>query len=253
MGRKGGSKHLKRLPSPRFWPIHVKEAKWVVKPSPGPHPIDACIPLLIIVRDILGYAKTGREARKIVSQGKIRVDGRVRRDYKYPVGLMDVVEIPDLEKTYRVLPVARRGLSLIEIPREEATFKLCRIEGKTTVKGGRIQLNLHDGRTLLIKVSDPSKPLEDAYKVMDSLKIALPGQDLLSHLRFREGCHVLITGGANMGRIGRLRGVIEGTATRPPSASIEAEDGEVFQTITEYTFTIGEEKPEITLPIRLAA
>ena len=250
MGRKGGSKHLKRLPSPSFWPIHVKEAKWVVKPSPGPHPIKACIPLLIIVRDMLGYAKTSREARAIISQGRIRVDGRVRRDHKYPVGLMDVVEIPDLEKTYRVLPIAGKGLSLTEIPRGEAAFKLCRIEGKTTVKGGHIQLNLHDGRALLVKVNDPSKPLEGAYRVMDSLKIALPNQDLLSHLRFREGCYVLIIGGANMGRVGRLREIIEGTATRPPSATVEAE---VFQTIIGYTFTIGEEELEITLPIHLTA
>ncbi|MEM2122045.1 MAG: 30S ribosomal protein S4e [Candidatus Bathyarchaeia archaeon] len=253
MGRKGESKHLKRLPSPGFWPIHVKVAKWVVKPSPGPHPRDMCIPLLLIVRDLLGYAKTGREARTIVSQGKIRVDGKVRRDYRYPVGLMDVVEIADLDKTYRILPIEGKGLSLIEIPREEAIYKLCRVEGKTTVKGGHVQLSLHDGRSLLVNVNDPSKPVEDIYKVMDSLKISLPSQDLLSHLKFSEGCYVLITGGANLGKVGRIKRVIKGTATRPPSASIEAKDGYVFQTIMEYTFVIGVEKPEITLPIQVIA
>jgi len=251
LGRKGGSRHLKRLPSPGFWPIHVKEAKWVVKPSPGPHPSGACIPLQIIVRDILGYAKTGREARVIISQGKIRVDGRVRRDYRYPVGLMDVVEIPDLGKAYRMLPLEGKGLSLVEIPGEEAAFKLCRIEGKTTVKNGHIQLNLHDGRALLVKVNDPARPVEDVYKVMDGLKIALPGQDLLSHLKYREGSYVIITGGANLGRIGRIRELVKGTATRPASASVEARDGGVFQTIIDYTFIIGEEEPEITLPIQL--
>lgn len=252
MGKKGESKHLKRLPAPRFWPIHVKEAKWTVRPSPGPHPKDACIPLLIIVRDILGYAKTAKEAKIIISEGKIRVDGKVRRDYRYPVGLMDVIEVLELDKVYRVLPIEKKGLTLVEIPREEATFKLCRIEGKTAVKGGHIQLSLHDGRSLLIKVKDPSKPVEDIYKVKDALKISLPSQEIVSHLKFKKGCYVLITGGANLGRVGRIKEIIEGTATRPPMASVETGGG-VFQTITESTFTIGEEKPELTLPVQLIA
>ncbi|MFX0075991.1 MAG: 30S ribosomal protein S4e, partial [Candidatus Hermodarchaeota archaeon] len=36
MTRKGGSKHLKRLPAPSSWPIHRKEFRWVVKPRSGP-------------------------------------------------------------------------------------------------------------------------------------------------------------------------------------------------------------------------
>ncbi|MHA1832356.1 MAG: 30S ribosomal protein S4e, partial [Candidatus Baldrarchaeia archaeon] len=52
MGKKGPKRHLKRLPAPRFWPIHKKEFKWTVRPSPGPHPMNRCLPLLLIVRDI---------------------------------------------------------------------------------------------------------------------------------------------------------------------------------------------------------
>ncbi|MEM4476331.1 MAG: 30S ribosomal protein S4e, partial [Desulfurococcaceae archaeon] len=37
MGSMGGSKHLKALAAPAFWPILRKEYKWAVKPSPGPH------------------------------------------------------------------------------------------------------------------------------------------------------------------------------------------------------------------------
>ena len=73
MGKMGGSKHLTRHAAPAFWPILRKEWRWAVKPSPGPHSIERCLPLLIIVRDILGYAKTAREARKIIAQGHIKV------------------------------------------------------------------------------------------------------------------------------------------------------------------------------------
>ncbi|MGB1660494.1 MAG: 30S ribosomal protein S4e, partial [Candidatus Poseidoniaceae archaeon] len=60
------------------------------------------------------------------------------------------------------------------ISAKEAAWKVCRIEGKTTIKGGRTQLNLHDGRNLL--VDDPSK---DAYATGDSLKMNLPDQKIL--------------------------------------------------------------------------
>jgi len=82
-----GSRHLKALAAPAFWPILRKEYKWTVKPSPGPHPIERSIPLLIIVRDILKYAKTGREARRLIAEGHFKVDGRVRRNYKYLLDL----------------------------------------------------------------------------------------------------------------------------------------------------------------------
>ena len=65
MGKKGGSLHLKREASPAFWPIHRKEFTWAVKPRPGPHSINRCIPLVLIVREILGLAKTRKEAKKI--------------------------------------------------------------------------------------------------------------------------------------------------------------------------------------------
>jgi len=246
MGKKGGSKHLKRFQSPPFWPIHIKEKTWVVKPSPGPHPIHLSIPLLIIVRDILGYAKTAREAKIILSQGKIKVDGKVRRDKKYPVGVMDVIEVEGVEASFRVLPVYGKGLTLVETSKEEAKFKLCRIVNKTTVKKGNIQLNLHDGRNLLIKVENPKNPVEDVYKVGDTIQLELPTGKLLSHIKFEEGAYALITSGANMGRCGKVISLTKGTATRPALVYLEDVIGK-FQTIFDYVFIIGKEKPLIKI------
>jgi len=69
LGRKGESGHLKRKPAPKMWPIHRKEAVWTVRPKPGPHSISRSLPLALIVRDILGFAKTVKEAKNIISQG----------------------------------------------------------------------------------------------------------------------------------------------------------------------------------------
>ncbi|MEM3517263.1 MAG: 30S ribosomal protein S4e [Candidatus Bathyarchaeia archaeon] len=246
MGKKGGSKHLKRFKAPSFWPIHVKEKTWTIKPSPGPHSIHESIPLLLIVRDILGYAKTAREAKIIISQGKIKVDGKIRKDKKYPVGLMDIIEIENVETPFRILPIYGKGLTLIEIPKDEATFKLCRIENKTTIKKGNIQLNLHDGRNLLVKVENPKNPVEDVYKVGDTIQLKIPEGKPLAHIKFEEGSCVLVTSGANMGRCGKVISVIKGTATRPTIVSLEDSIGK-FQTIFNYTFVVGKEKPLIKL------
>ncbi|MEM2969939.1 MAG: S4 domain-containing protein, partial [Candidatus Bathyarchaeia archaeon] len=84
MGKKGGKGHLKREAAPGFWPIHRKKYVWTIKPLPGPHPIHQCLPLTLVVREILGLAKTRREAKKIVSQGKILVDGRIIHNERFP-------------------------------------------------------------------------------------------------------------------------------------------------------------------------
>lgn len=166
MARMGGSRRLKALNTPGYWPILRKKHKWAVKPSPGPHPIEASLPLLIVVRDLLGLADTAREARKIISEGHVEVDGRVRKNYKYPVGFMDVVRVRITGDLYRVLPYPVKQIVLHPISEEEAGYKLLRVENKTIVKGGHVQLNLYDGRNVIIKVSDPTKPVEDIYKTL---------------------------------------------------------------------------------------
>ena len=248
MGKMGGSRHLTRHAAPAFWPILRKEWHWVVKPSPGPHPIERCLPLLIIVRDILGYAKTAREARKIIAQGQIKVDGKVRRNYKYPVGLMDVLEIVKTNKFYRVIPYPVKYMILHEISPEEAKYKLVRIENKTTVKGGHIQLNLHDGRNILIRVSDPMNPEEDVYKTFDVLKISIPDQQILDHYRFEVGSIAIVTDGRNVGRVGRIVEITEMFKRRRNIVTLEDRNGDRFQTIQDYIFVIGKDKPEISLP-----
>lgn len=248
MARMGGKRHLKSLAAPSFWPILRKEYRWAVKPSPGPHPIERSLPLLIIVRDILGYAKTAREARKLIGEGHFKIDGRVRRSYKYPVGVMDVIEIIDTGEAYRVIPVPVKVLGLVKIPREEAGFKLCRIENKTTIKGGHIQLNLHDGRNHVIRVSDPTNPVEDVYRTLGTVKIAIPEQEIVDYVPLEEGVLAIIAGGRNVGRVGRVLEIKKSIRRYRSIVTLEDRNGNRFQTSLEYVFPIGRDKPLITLP-----
>ena len=241
MGRKGESKHLKRKPAPKLWPIYRKSAIWTVKPNPGPHSLSRSLPLGLIVRDVLKFAKTGKEAKNIISQEKIKVDGKVRRDERFLVGLMDVVSIVDTKKSYRLLP-SRKGLLLHPIKSEDEGFKLYRVEDKTVVKGGRVQLDLHDGTSFVIP--------EDVYQTLDVLKLSIPDRELIEHTKLKVGANAIVIGGKNIGRYGKVSTIEKSPnqKRRDLLVTIEDSNGEQFQTILDFVFILGDTKPSISLP-----
>ena len=229
------SKHLKRLASPRMWNIPRKTSTWVVKPSPGAHPIENAIPLLVGVRDFLKLGNIASESKHIIGNGDILVDGSVTRQYKRPIGLMDVISIPKLNLHYRILLDIRGRLKFIKIGKEEAKWKLARIENKTTTKGGQTQLNLHDGRNIIMK--------KNKYKTGDVLKIALPGQKILAHYPFDSGNLAMLIGGNHIGEFATISRYEQ---IKNPKPNIVYFEG--FSTIKNYVFIVGHEKPEITAP-----
>ncbi|MEA2071522.1 MAG: 30S ribosomal protein S4e, partial [Asgard group archaeon] len=146
MTKTGGSRHQKRVASPRNWPIPRKQYKFAIRADPGPHGKEYCIPLGILLRDVLKLAENKRELKIILNKEYVKIDGQIVTNHRYPVGLMDLVEIAQINKTYRIVPDKLHILMPNEIEKIEELTKLCQIRKKTTVKNGRIQLNLHDGR-----------------------------------------------------------------------------------------------------------
>jgi small subunit ribosomal protein S4e len=248
LGKKGQSSGLKRKPAPRFWPIHRKEFAWVVKPTSGPHSLEKCMPLALVLRDTLGLAKTRKEAKTIVSQGRVCIDGNIRTKDDFPIGLMDVISIPDIGKNFCVLP-SYKGLILKEITGEDAKFKLCRVEDKTVVNDGQVQLHLHDGSNIPIKIVDLKNPQEDVYDTLDTVKISLPEKQILEHIKMKEKDFAIITGGKNVGKWGKTVEIekAEGKKRRNALVTIEDEKGSRYQTILNFVFAIGETHPLISL------
>ena len=246
MGKKGKTGRLKRNPAPKFWPIHRKEFTWVVKPSSGPHTLEDSLSLTLVLRDILGLAKTKREAGIILAQGKLLVDGKTRKQANFPVGLMDVIAMPEVDQYFRVVP-SPKGLVLARINKNESEFKLARVENKNTVKDG-VQIALHDGSNLLVKVADPKKPVEVTYDTFDVLKISLPEKEVLSKIATKTGNLAIITGGKNIGKKGRIVEIEKAEAKKRKNALVVVEDesGMKYQTILAFVFSIGETQPLIT-------
>ena len=230
------SRHQKRLSMPKTWNIQRKTHKWAVKASPGPHSGLKSIPLLLVIRDVMKLANSSREAKKILHDGNILVDGVVRRDYKFPVGVFDVITIPKIDLSYRVFLDEKQRLSLRKISDPEV--KLCKITDKTIVKGGNTQLNLHDGSNI---VSD-----EYSYHSSDSVILTLPERKVVKHITYKPGSLALVIGGAHSGELATIEDVRKTRSTMPNMTSLHSSYD--FETIEDYVFVIGKGTPEIETP-----
>ncbi len=237
----GGSRHLKRLAAPKAWKVRRKRrfGAWITNVIPGPHPKGRSIPLRILVRDLLGVASNAREADFIIRSGKVLVDGVPRRNPRFPVGLFDVVEIPEIEKVFRIVLDEQGRIVPREIPAEEKGKKLVRVERKMTVKGGKIQVTTHDGRNFL---------LEDGRDVRpgDVLLISVPEQRIEDVFKLKDGNLVYVLSGRHAGTIGKIEGVNPGDVIRERSVDLSVE-GTRIQTAARNVFVVGKESPAITL------
>ncbi len=232
-------KHQKRIEAPRSWRIERKTAYWTVKPRPGPHPGDRSMPLLLFIRDMLKLADNSKEAKRILNEGEVIVNGRVRKDLKFPVGIFDILSIPRIKENYMVLIDKKGKLSLMKIGQEEASRKLCRVNGKRMLKGGQTQLNLHDGRNILL-----GEELADKIKTKDSLMLSLSDPEILQHFSYKEGSKVMVIGGKHSAQIGEIEEIRILQSPESNVVKIKLPEGE-FETLDDYVFVVGEEKIEI--------
>jgi small subunit ribosomal protein S4e len=224
--------HLKRYSIPKYWKVPRKGKTFTVCPRPGPHKKYECIPLLIVVRDVLGIFETAKEAKSAIKNGEILVDKKQRKDPNYPLGLMDVLEIPKSKKYYRV-SVDKHGLLLEETVSTSSDKKLCRIQDKRVLRGGVIQLNLHDGRNILTE--------KKIYNPNDSIVIEIPGQKIVKHYKFDKNTHATVVSGKNIGMTGKVKEVFDRkTMTERNRVVLETKEGEM-ETVKEYVL-VGEIK-----------
>ena len=203
--------------------------------------------MTLVLRDMLGVAQTRKEAKMILSQGKVLVDGEIRKKDDFPVGLMDVISMPDAGKYYRIMP-SHKGLVLNPISKDEANFKLVGVEDKATVTGG-VQIALHDGSNMLVKVADPKNPAEVTYQTFDILKVSYPDKAVAATLKTKEGNLAVITGGKNIGKLGKIVEIEKTVAKKRRQALVVVEDekGTRYQTILDFVFSVGETEPIIGL------
>ncbi len=224
-------RHLKRLAIPNSWDIKRKGIKFTTRPAPGAHPFGLGMPINLIIRDMLKYAKTNKEVKKILNNKEILVDGKVRKEYRFITGFMDSISSPKLKEHYRIILNKKGKISLLPITEQEAKIKICKITGKKLIKG-KTQLNLFDSRNILVD--------KDTYKVGDSIVIELPSQKLKEHLKLEKGVIVFVIGGKNIGTVS----TVEDISGRK---IICKHNNTLFEVPFDYVFVMGKNKGLIKL------
>merc|ERR1712060_745325 len=114
-------------------------------------------------------------------EGLVKVDQKVRRDPRFPLGFMDVVSINKTNENFRILYDIKGRFQPVRIDSKEAGFKLCKIKKKCIGKNKIPYIVTHDGRT-----------------------IRYPNPEIDKVVKFGNGATVFVQGGNNIGRVGTL-------------------------------------------------
>ena len=56
-------RHISRLAAPRPWQVARKATKWIAKPVSGPRTKVEGIPLVVLLRDVVGMIENQRELK----------------------------------------------------------------------------------------------------------------------------------------------------------------------------------------------
>jgi small subunit ribosomal protein S4e len=191
---------------------------------------------MVVIRDVLKFADTSKEARNIITKGKVQVDGKVVKDYQRPIGFMDVLSVNDSGMAKRVLMDRKGMFVLADLSPQDVSWKLVKVTGKSVVGGGKIQISTHDGRVIISS--------EKSVKRGDTLKISIPEQKILEVYPMAKETSVYVTGGAHRGTITTIKEI--NVSRSYQENTVESNDN--FTTTMSNIFVLGKSKGEITIP-----
>ena len=225
------SNHQKRLSVPNSWPVERKTETYTVKAGAGPHGEDG-VPLLVLLRDVLGYVDSKKEARYALNQNSVLVNGDAISDERRPIGMFDIIAFTEREEYYRVFPDEGGRLALTPIDGDAAGSRLGKIIRKEQVTGGDFQLTLHDGTN--IRVEDASE-----YATNDSLVIDSEDKSIVAHFTYEAGALVTAVDGQHAGDIGEIDEIVVTPGSGSNTVYANNESGG-FETVEEYVVVIDE-------------
>ena len=222
--------HQKRLSVPKSWPVERKTETFTAKAGAGPHG-ESGVPLVVVLRDVLGYVDDSSEAQYVINTDGVLVNGGSVGDVKRPIGMFDILAFPARDEYYRVFPDEGGRLGLTEVDADAAGSKLNKVTDKTTVSGGRIQLNFHDGTNLVVD--------EDDYAGGDSVVVDVEDNEVVAHFEYEEGALVTAVAGQHAGDIGEIADIDVQPGSADNTVRVDTDDGG-FETVEDYVVVIDE-------------
>jgi len=225
------TRHQKRLAVPNSWPVERKTNTFTVKAGAGPHG-EAGVPLVVLLRDVLGYVDSTKEARYALNNDSVLVNGDAISDEQRPIGMFDILAFPERGEFFRVFPTRAVGLALTSVDEEAAGSRLGKITNKSVVPGGDAQLTLHDGTNVLVDA-------DTEYDTKDSIVVDNEDEGCRRPLRVRRGRLVTAVAGQHAGRIGEVAD-IDVTLGSGSNTVFVGDDEDGYETVEEYLVVIDE-------------
>ena len=184
--------HLKRQAIPKTWPVHRKGTKYVVRPnSNGEHGI----PILIVLRDILGVAQNRKEVKRAIFMKNILVDGRPARSENQSILLFDTISLVPMKKFYRLTMGKNGKFRVEEISEKDSMRKIMKITDKKTLKGKKVQLNFLEGRNFISEIK---------CNTGDSVVMDFSGKKIEKVIPLKAGSRVFVYSGKHTGENGEM-------------------------------------------------
>jgi small subunit ribosomal protein S4e len=199
--------HQTRKSSTTRLPIERKGTKYIARASSH---LDNSVPILIAIRDMLKLAKTAKEVKQILKDKEIKINGRKINDYHQSIKLFNILEVG---KTYQLSLLPTKKFILEEVKGSDS--RLCKVVGKKLLKGGKVQLNLHDGSNILTK---------EKIAINDSVYLDFSGK-IKKHIPLEKDKKVLVISGKHEGQKGQIISVAQKKANiqfKEGSAVIDA-------------------------------
>ncbi len=225
------TRHQKRLAVPNSWPVERKTETFTVKAGAGPHG-KAGVPLVVLLRDVLGYVDSRKEARYALNTDSVLVNGDAVSDEQRPIGMFDILTFPVRGEYFRVFPDEGGRLALTPVDEDAAGSRLGKVTNKTVVADGTVQLTLHDGTNVRVDA-------DTAYDTRDSIVIDNESNDVVAHFEYEEGALVTAVAGQHAGRIGEVES-IDVTLGSGANSVVVDDDADGYETVEEYVVVIDE-------------
>ncbi len=205
MANKGETKCLKITNTNAISGVD-KTRRFTYKQKAGKHTKKTSISIGYILKDLLNIADNNREIKYIIDNRYIVVDKKLVKDHKLPVGLFDIIEIPKMDKYYKVDYAVNGAYVLKEITKEETKYKICKIVAKKLVEKGSAQLVTNDGRTIITT--------NLAYKPKASIKLDLEENTIQEYYPLEKGRDIFVIGGKHIGLSAKIEDITPGTMQR---------------------------------------
>ncbi len=184
--------YKKRQNVSRGWPIPSKGSKYVAVPN---QEHKHGVPIVVILRDIFGLAENRKEAKKILSSEKIKVNDKTIKKDDFSILPFDIIELGN--KTY-LASFSKKGKFQLEETNQKE--KISKIINKKILKGNKTQINLLYGGNLIIDKKTKAK-VGDSVIIKDK-KI----QEIIPVEKSRQA--IIITG-KNIGEKGKIESIEE--------------------------------------------